>query len=207
MATRGTLSPRQFSLLKAALFLLCLVPAAAMLTAVFFSSQPPSDPAEFLARETGENALRLLIITLAMTPLRLIFNRPGPIKLRRMFGLFAGFYTLCHFLVYLFIDLQLDFALLWEDIVDRKYIAVGFAAALLMLPLALTSNDFSIKKMGFKAWQKLHRAIYPIALLGGIHYLWIQRGEDLTGPLVHIAVICALLALRLPVAQRLFRRA
>lgn len=195
------LSPRQFFALKAALFALSLAPVFAVVARMFLSHNPPAEPVEFLLRETGENALRFLIITLAMTPLRLITNWSAPVKLRRMFGLFAFFYAFCHLGVYVQLDLQLDFALLWDDIVERKYITVGFAAFVLLVPLAITSNARMIKKMGFAAWQKLHRAVYPIAVLGAIHFLWIQRGEELGEPLAHLFIICALLAMRFPPAR------
>ena len=195
------LSPRRFFILKAALFLLCLIPAAAMLARVFLSGEPPADPVEYLTRESGEQALRFLIITLAMTPLRILTQWSAPLKLRRMFGLFAFFYTAGHFAVWLFLDLQLDFALVWDDIVERNYIAVGFAALLILIPLAATSNNFSIKKLGGKKWTALHRAAYAATLLGAIHFLWLTRGDDLAEPIMHLLIICTLLSVRLPAAK------
>lgn len=191
------LSPRQFFALKAALFVASLAPVAAI-AALMFSDSPPVNPTEHLTHETGEQALRFLIITLAMTPLNLAFGWLTPVKLRRMFGLFAFFYTVCHFCVYLLLDLQLNFAALWDDVIERKYITVGFAALVLLIPLAITSNKFSVKKMGFAAWQKLHRATYPIAILGAVHFLWIEKGDDIGEPLAHLLIICLLLAFRAP---------
>lgn len=199
------LSPRQFFALKAALFAASLFPAAAIGGRLFFDAPP--EPGEFIILESGEQAIRFLIITLAMTPLNRVFGWHAPIKLRRMLGLFAFFYAFCHFTAYLLLDLQLDFAVLLDDIVERKYITVGFAAMILLLPLAATSNKFSIKKMGAAAWQKLHRAVYPICILGAVHFLWIKKGDDIGEPLVHLLIIVLLLAMRFPQTQRLLQRA
>ena len=206
MPPSARLSPRKFFALKAALFAASLLPAAAVVAALFFSDNPPAEPVDFLTRKTGETALQFLAITLAMTPLRLLTGWNSPVKLRRMFGLFAFFYAACHFSVYLFLDLQLDFALVWDDIVERKYITVGASALLLLIPLAATSNQFSIKKIGFAAWQKLHRAVYPIGVFGAVHFLWLAKGEDIGEPLAYLLIICALLALRLPPAQKTLAR-
>ncbi len=200
------LSPRRFAILKWTLFALCLVPAARAAAAVFFSGSPPPDPVEFLTGESGEWTLRFLVITLAITPLRLLFNTPTPLKLRRMFGLFAFFYAACHFSVYLFFDLQLDFSHVLEDILERKFITVGFTALVLMAPLAATSNAFSIRRMGAKMWLNLHRAVYAIGIFGAVHFLWLKRAKNIGEPLIYLAIICALLAVRLPAAQNLIRR-
>ena len=142
-----------------------------------------------------------------MTPLRLLGGWRTPVKLRRMFGLYAFFYALCHFSVYLFLDLQLDFSLLWDDVIERKYITVGFTAFLLLLPLAATSNGFCIRRLGAAVWTKLHRAVYAIGILGALHFLWIKRGKDIGEPLVYAFIICALVSMRLPAAQNFLKRA
>lgn len=201
-----SLSPQKFAVLKAALFVAALVPAA-FVVATVFSDSPPANPVDFFTQKTGETALRFLVITLAMTPLRLLTGWQAPLKLRRMFGLFAFFYAACHFCVYLFLDLQLDFSLVLDDVIERKYITVGATALLLLIPLALTSNRFSVKKMGFAAWQKLHRAVYFISICGAVHFLWIKRAKNIGEPLIYLALICILLALRLPPMQRFLRRA
>ena len=205
MPPSARLSPRKFFAVKAFFFVLSLSPVAAIVGELFFDA--PAEPGEFIVHESGEQAIRFLIITLAMTPLNLVFGWSAPVKLRRMFGLFAFFYAACHFSAYLLLDLQLDFGVLWNDIVDRKYITVGFAALLLLIPLAATSNGAAIKKIGFAAWQKLHRAMYPICILGAVHFLWIKKGNDIGEPLVHLAIILSLLALRFaPVRAILLRR-
>ncbi|MGU9951311.1 MAG: sulfite oxidase heme-binding subunit YedZ [Gammaproteobacteria bacterium WSBS_2016_MAG_OTU1] len=207
---KRSLSPRKFFVLKAALFLLCLLPAVVMFGAVFLGElldlEPPADPVEFLTKESGEQALRFLIITLAMTPLRNLTKWSSPIKLRRMFGLYVFFYALIHFNIYMFLDLQLDFSLVVNDIIERKYITVGFIAFLLLIPLAITSNKFLIKKMGAKKWTALHRAVYAIGLLGAVHFLWLKRGNPIE-PLVYLLIICVLLAMRLPAARPFFDKA
>ena len=121
--------------------------------------------------------------------------------MRRMFGLFAFFYTLAHFEVWLLLDLKLDFTLVWDKIVEHNYIAVGFVALLILIPLAATSNNFSIKKLGGKKWAALHRAAYAATLLGAIHFLWLTRGDDLAEPIIHLLIICALLSARLPAVK------
>ncbi|MDM5147786.1 sulfoxide reductase heme-binding subunit YedZ [Candidatus Persebacteraceae bacterium Df01] len=196
MPVAQSLSPQRFNLLKGTLFIVSLAPLAAITYAVL--SGNITEPVEFITRETGEHALHFLIIILLMTPLRQITRWNSPIKLRRMFGLFAFFYVFCHFCTYLFLDLQLDFSLVVDDIIKRKYITVGFVAFLLLLPLAITSNRFSIKKMGSKRWTSLHKSIYLIALLGPLHFLWLERGEDLSEPLTYLVIMIALLALRAP---------
>jgi len=201
-ATRR-LSPRQFWLFKAALFIASLAPAAAYIYTIFYD--PPPDPVQFLTHETGETALKFIIITLMMTPLRLMTGWATPLKLRGMFGLFAFFYVFGHLQIYVMLDLQLDFALFLEDIQDRVYITVGFAAFVLLVPLAITSNKYSIKRLG-KKWQSLHRAVYAIAILGAVHYLWSERGEELGEPLAYLFVILFLLALRLPPVRDKIKR-
>ena len=199
------LSPRRFAAFKWTLFAACLIPAAAAAAAVF-SDSPPADPVEFLTGESGEWALRFLVATLAMTPLRLLSGWTAPLKLRRMLGLFAFFYAACHFAVYLFLDLQLDFSHVMDDLLERKFIGPGFAAFVLLLPLAATSNAFSVRRLGAKMWLNLHRAVYPIAVFAAVHFLWLVKGDDLGEPLVYLAIICALLALRFPAARKLAER-
>lgn len=205
MPATARLSPRQLTILKIGLFLLSLMPILAAIYRLF-SDNPPINPVEFLTLESGEQALRFLVITLAMTPLQTVSGWHTPIKLRRMFGLFAFFYAACHFGIYLVLDLQLDFSQVWDDIVKRKYITVGAAALLLMLPLAATSNRFAIRRLGAAAWTTLHRAVYPIGILGAVHFLWIKRAQNIGEPMIYLLLICVLLALRLPAIKNKIRR-
>ena len=197
------LSSRQFYLLKTVLFVASLLPAGMAAHVIF--SNPPADPVAYLTDRSGETALQFLIITLTMTPLRHITRWASPIKLRGMFGLFAFFYALCHFAVYLFLDLQMDFSLLWDDVIKRVYITVGFAAFVLLIPLAITSNAFSIRRLGAK-WLKLHRAVYAIGVLAAVHYLWGERGEELGEPIAYLLTIIFLLSLRLPPVRDMIKR-
>lgn len=197
------LSPRRFFVVKTVLFILLLLPAVAI------ALRLPNvvDPVEFLTGETGEFALRFLLLTLAVTPLQHISGWSWLIKLRRMIGLYAFAYVFCHFAVYVFLDLQLNLGGVWEDILDRNYITVGFAAFCLLVPLAVTSNDYLLRRMGFRRWNRLHKSVYLIAPLAVLHLLWQTRGDDLTEPLVYAAITALLLALRWqPLTEKIKRR-
>ena len=165
-----------------------------------------ADPVEHLTGETGEFALRMLVLALAVTPLRLATGWNWLLRLRRMVGLFAFFYAFAHFMVYVALDRRFDPTTVLDDIIERKFITVGFAAFALLVPLALTSNNWSVKKLGGKAWMKLHKVVYAIAIFAAVHFLWLQRGDDMTEPLVYLGIFIALLALRVPaIRARVFR--
>ena len=155
------------------------------------------DPAAALTNTTGEWALRFLLITLAITPLRHLTGINKLLRLRRMCGLFVFAYAVGHFAVYMLLDLQLDFSLLVEDIIERKYITVGFAAFVLLVPLAATSADWCIKQLGGKKWQTLHKLVYLIGILAVLHYLWLKKGDDWGGAAAHGAILLFLLSCRL----------
>jgi sulfoxide reductase heme-binding subunit YedZ len=142
----------------------------------------------------GTWALRLIIATLAITPLRDLFGINW-VRYRRALGLLAFYYVLMHFSVYLLLDLQLNFAAVGGDIARRPYITIGFAALILLVPLAVTSNNWSIRKLG-QAWIRLHKLIYLIAIGGAVHYVLAVKSVT-TGPFVHIALIGLLVAYRL----------
>ena len=151
--------------------------------------------------------MRLLLATLLVTPLIKISNWNWLIKLRRMIGLYAFAYALLHFLVYLLLDVQLHFPTVLEDITERQYITVGFAALLLLLPLAITSNDRLLKKIGARRWTRLHKAVYVIAPLAVAHFWWQVKGDDIGEAVLYALVTAALLALRHPrLAAALKRR-
>ena len=151
------------------------------------------EPINWLEREYGELGLKFLIIGLLITPLR---NWTGInlIKFRRAIGVTTFFLIVAHFLVWAVLDVQ-SFARVWTEIVKRKYVTVGMAACVLMIPLAVTSNNRSLRKMGPLVWRKLHKLTYPIAVLAGIHYLWLVKGFQIE-PIIYMAVILGLLALR-----------
>ena len=195
-------SPAAVGRVKAAIFIVLLLP----LIPVVGGSLRAADPVEHLTGETGEFALRMLVLALAVTPLRLATGWNWLLRLRRMVGLFAFFYAFAHFMVYVALDRQFDPTTVLDDIIERKFITVGFAAFALLVPLALTSNNWSVKKLGGKAWMKLHKVVYAIAIFAAVHFLWLQRGDDMTEPLVYLGIFIALLALRVPaIRARVFR--
>ena len=153
------------------------------------------EPIEALEHEYGEIALQLLIIGLCITPLR---RHAGLnfMKFRRAFGLLAFFYVVLHLSVWAILDVQ-ALSAVWADIVKRPYITVGMAGFLLLLPLALTSNALSVRRLGPR-WRKLHRLVYPAVLLGAIHFVMLRKGLQIE-PLIYLLVVVALLALRLEV--------
>ena len=188
------LSTRHYRILKGTLFLLLLLPLGVLIPRALNAA----DPVEIIIRETGENALMLLLLTLTITPLQRISGWNWLIKLRRMIGLYAFFYTLLHFQTYLLLDQQLDFPEIIKDILDRKYITVGFLAFLFLIPLALTSNGIAIRRLGATRWLRLHRLVYPIAILAVIHLLWQTKGDDLAEPILYALLLAVLLTLRHP---------
>lgn len=152
------------------------------------------EPIKALEHELGEIALQLLIIGLCITPLRQYFGL-NLIKFRRTFGVLAFTYVTLHLLVWVVLDMSLLWSQMWADVWKRPYITIGMAGFLALLPLAITSNNLSVRKMGASAWRKLHKLTYVAVLLGGIHYLWLVKGIQLE-PIMYMAVIVGLLMLR-----------
>jgi methionine sulfoxide reductase heme-binding subunit len=156
-----------------------------------------ANPAEALIRSTGDWTLRLLCLTLAITPLRQISGWHALARLRRMLGLFAFFYGLLHFLCFAWLDMGFDVPAILADIPKRPFILVGTAALLLMLPLAATSFNRAIKALGATRWQALHRAVYAVALLALLHFFWMRAGKnDFAEWSVYAAVLAVLLGWR-----------
>jgi sulfoxide reductase heme-binding subunit YedZ len=153
------------------------------------------NPVETLQHTTGDWTLRFLIFTLAITPLRKTFKLPELIRFRRMLGLFAFFYVTLHFITYLGPDQNFNLSGMWDDVAKRKFITVGFAAFVLLIPLALTSTAGSIRRLGGKRWQALHRLIYVCATLGVIHYYWLVK-SDVRKPLIYAFFVGILLLWR-----------
>jgi len=153
------------------------------------------EPIRELEHRLGELALQVLIASLAITPLR---NLTGValIRFRRMLGLLTFYYIVLHLLVWLVLDVQI-IGQIWADILKRPYITVGMVAFVLMIPLALTSNNLSIRKMGPLGWRRLHRLVYVSAVLGAIHFVLLVKGWQIE-PLLYLAAILALLAARIP---------
>lgn len=179
---------------KPLVFIACLLPLAWLIWR-FWNDQLGTNPVETLSHRTGDWSLRFLLLTLAVTPLRRLTGWNGAQRFRRMLGLFAFFYATLHFLVYLVFDQFFDLSAILADIGKRPYITVGFAAFVLLIPLAVTSTNRMIKRLG-RNWQRLHRAVYLIAVLGVLHYLWLVKA-DLREPLLYAAILGALLGYRL----------
>jgi sulfoxide reductase heme-binding subunit YedZ len=177
-------------------FLAGLAPAALLAAGALahFGVSLGADPVDELLHVTGKTALNFLFLTLLVTPLRQLVGWPHLIRLRRMLGLFAFTYASVHFTVYLLVDRGMDAASILVDLTERPYITVGFAALLLLVPLAVTSTNRMMRRLG-RRWQKLHRLIYPIAALAVLHYYW-QVKRDVREPLVYAAILAALLAYR-----------
>jgi methionine sulfoxide reductase heme-binding subunit len=183
---------------KPLVFALCLLPLA-LLVAGAVTNDLGANPTEAITHTTGDWTLRLLLVTLAMTPLKHLVGQPWPIRFRRMLGLFAFFYACLHLLTYAWIDQGLDWQGIVEDVIKRPYVTVGFAAFVLLVPLALTSTRAMMRRLG-RRWQTLHRAIYAIGILGVLHYLWLVKA-DLREPLIYAGILAALLLARLPLAR------
>ncbi|MGI9182259.1 MAG: sulfite oxidase heme-binding subunit YedZ [Longimicrobiaceae bacterium] len=190
-------TPHGWGGVKGVVWVLCLLPLT-LLVWDAFTDGLGAEPIEAITHRTGWWGLTLLLVTLAVTPVRRLTGWNRLIQLRRLLGLFAFFYVCLHFLTYLF---DQDFALgyIVEDVVERPYITVGFTAFLLLIPLAITSTKGMIRRLG-KRWQRLHRLIYLIAGLGVLHFLWLVKA-DVREPLLFGAALAVLLAFRLPLLR------
>ena len=185
---------------KPTLFVVCLIPLM-LITWDAFNNQLGANPIEKIMRRTGDWTLRFLLITLTITPARQLLNLPWLIKLRRMLGLFAFFYALLHFTNYIWLDQYFDVDEIIKDVIKRKYITIGFACFLMLIPLAITSTNKMVKRLGGKRWQKLHKSVYAIAIGGVIHYLWLVK-KDLSEPLIYAVLLAILLGYRIWQSQR-----
>jgi sulfoxide reductase heme-binding subunit YedZ len=158
------------------------------------------EPINTLERHYGELALQLLVAGLAITPLRKYFGI-NLLKFRRALGVTAFFFVLAHFLVFAVLDVQ-SLARVWTEVVKRPYVTVGMAAFVMLIPLAITSNNRAVRKLGALRWRKLHWLSYPVALLAALHYIWLVKGFQIE-PLVYAAVIGGLLVTRVKWKARL----
>ena len=180
---------------KPLVFALCLLPLGWLAWDVVRDSLG-TDPVAQLEHRTGIWALRLLLATLAITPLRRITGWHLAIRYRRMLGLFAFFYATVHLLIYTVVDLGGFWSQLLEEIAKRPYITVGFTAWLLLIPLAVTSTKGMMRRLG-RRWQKLHRLVYAIALLAVLHFLWLVKADH-REPLIYLGVLAGLMLWRVP---------
>jgi sulfoxide reductase heme-binding subunit YedZ len=181
----------------------CLVPAG-ILGVRAVRGDLTANPLELLTNWTGYTTLVLVMVTLAVTPVRRLTGWNGVIRLRRLIGLFAFFYACIHFSIYIGLDIFFDWGRIIEDILLRPYITVGFTAFVLLIPLALTSTKGWIRRLG-KRWQKLHRLIYAVGALGVLHYYWKVKA-DTREPLVFAAIFVVLMVLRTGFVRQLFQR-
>lgn len=180
---------------KPLVFLICLLPAALVVgDAVGISGSLGANPIEEILDRFGNWALRFIMITLAITPLRRLTDWNWLSRFRRMLGLFTFFYALMHFLTWLVLDRELRLADILEDLIERPFITLGFAAVVLLTALAITSFTAIRRRMG-RNWQRLHYASYVVGILGVWHYWW-QVKKDVTEPLIYAVILVALLAAR-----------
>ena len=179
---------------KPVVFVLCLVPIT-LLVVDILTGNISADPIEDITNVTGQWGIRLLLITLAITPLRSITGINQLILLRRMLGVFCFFYILLHFLTWLVIDNFFDIQRMFEDIVERYYILFGSAAFAMLIPLAATSTNRMVKWLGGKRWVKLHKLVYLIGILGVVHF-YLQVKADITQPVIYGAILAVLLGFR-----------
>jgi len=183
--------------LKPAVFLACLLPLANLVWSGFHGGLG-ANPIEKITHTTGDCTLTFLLITLSITPLRKLTRQYWLIGWRRMLGLFAFFYGTLHLMTWVWLDKFFDVHEMLADVAKRRFITAGMTAFALMIPLALTSTKWSIRKLGGKRWQALHRLIYCSAAAGVIHYIWLVKA-DLRKPLEYTAVLGVLLAYRVAV--------
>ena len=184
-------------ILKLLVWLAALYPLTALSTKILFDPLAlGANPAETILRSTGDWTLRFLLLTLAITPLRRITLIGGLIRFRRLLGLFAFFYGLVHVGCYIAFDRYFVLSEITADIIKRPFITVGFAALVLMIPLALTSTRAAVMRLGGARWQDLHRLVYVVAILGVLHFWWLVK-RDVTEPLIYAAILAALFAYRI----------
>ncbi len=177
--------------LKLVVFLACLIPLARLAVADL-----GADPVDTLTRSTGRWALNFLFISLAITPLRKFTGWLWLVRLRRTVALYSFFYACLHLGVYVVFDQFFDWAAIVRDIAKRPYITAGFFSFVLLVPLAITSTNGMIRRLGGRRWQHLHRLVYLIAISGVFHYLWLVK-RDITGPAWYALILCGLLSARM----------
>lgn len=185
---------KTLAVIKTLVFIAALIPLGKLVYAGF-NDALGANPIEKITHTTGWWTLTFLLLTLSITPLRRLSGWSWWTRLRRMLGLYAFFYGSLHFSTYLVLDQFFDWPAIVKDIAKRPYITVGFPSFVLMIPLALTSTDGMIRRLGGKVWRRLHRLVYPIAVGGVVHYVWLVK-KDLTDPLTFALFLAALFGLR-----------
>ena len=182
--------------MKPAVFTVALVPLG-LLVWGGFNDGLGVNPVETITFETGTWGLNFVLITLAVTPLRRISGWNGVVRLRRMLGLFGFFYVCVHFTTYLWLDQYFSIADIIDDILERPYITIGFSGLLMLIPLAVTSTNGMVKRLGGANWRRLHRLAYFAAGAGVVHFIWLVKA-DLREPLIYLAILLVLMVLRTP---------
>ena len=188
-------SATQLKWIKAATFVACLAPLALLVWRGLHHGLG-ANPIEYITRSTGWWTLAFLLITLTVTPLRRLTNLNWLLRLRRMLGLYAFFYASLHFTTYFWLDQFFDLPAILKDIAKRPFITVGFTAFVLLVPLAATSTNTMVKRLGAQRWQRLHRLVYVIATLGVVHFWWLVK-KDVTEPVTFAVLLAVLLGARL----------
>jgi sulfoxide reductase heme-binding subunit YedZ len=176
-------------------FLLCLVPLFRLVWR-FYQQKLGANPIEKITHTTGDWTIWFLLITLSVTPFRKLLNQPKLARFRRMLGLFAFFYGCLHLTTWIWLDKFFDLKEMWADVVKRRFITVGMLAFVLLIPLATTSTNGWVRRLGFVRWQRLHRLVYFSALAGVIHYYWLVK-SDVRLPLLYGAILAVLMTYRL----------
>jgi len=187
-------SKQQIARIKAGLFIVALIPLIRLIW-LGINDDLTANPVEFIERSTGTWALAILLITLGMTPIRLLTGAVWQIQLRRMMGLFMFFYACLHFLTYLWLDQWFAWTDIAKDIAKHPYVLVGFSAFVLATPLAITSNKAMMQRLR-ERWKKLHQLVYIVAILGVVHFWWLVK-KDIREPLIYAAVLAVLLGIRI----------
>lgn len=192
---------RQLRQIKTVLFLLCLLPFWRLAWAAY-TNDFGAEPVEFVQRWTGTWTFNLLLLTLCISPLRSITQLHWLLRLRRMLGLFTFFYAVLHFLSFIGFDHGFSIDEIARDVFKRPFVTAGFAAFLLLIPLAATSNQWAIRKLGGRKWQELHRNIYLASIIAAIHYLWLSKLEALLWPVAYAVALAILLGWRVQERRR-----
>ena len=182
-------------LFKGSFFIIFLIPLVVLLFS-FFNERLGANPIEVLTRDTGQWALRFLLISLCISPLRLLFGWHFLAPIRRMIGLYCFFYASIHMLLYIWLDQFFNLGDIIGDIIERPFITVGVISFLALIPLAVTSNDKMKKRLGSERWKRLHSVIYFIGMGGALHFFMLVK-KDITEPLIYIAILVILLGIRL----------
>ncbi len=185
---------RKLTQLKISVFILCLTPLA-WLVVQLFMDQLGANPIEVITRRLGELGLEILLITLCMTPLRDAIQKPWPIQIRRMLGLFSFFYVCMHFVTYLWLDQFFDWPEIWKDILKRPFITIGMLNVMGLLLLAITSTKKMQRRLG-RNWRRLHTLIYPLSIFAVVHFFWLVKA-DLLRPVIFSVCLGLLLVYRI----------